>query len=67
MSELCKDQEIKQAIFDDIVSVSKAARLNGFEFIKAIHLDSDVFTVENDMLTHTLVNFQENSVEFFFL
>ena len=36
-----------------IVAVARERRLNGYEHIKAVHLDPVPFTLENDLLTPT--------------
>jgi long-chain acyl-CoA synthetase len=54
LHELCCNQLVKKAIIDDITKLGKEAKLKGFEQVKDIHLCSDMFTVENGLLTPTL-------------
>lgn len=51
--ELCKDDELKAAILASLTATAKEAKLKGFEIAKAIELDSEPFSVENDLLTPT--------------
>ena len=51
--DLCSNDEFKKVVFDDISRVAKAAKLHGFERPKAIALDSELWTVENEVLTPT--------------
>ncbi|KAK3697774.1 hypothetical protein QZH41_010322 [Actinostola sp. cb2023] len=50
---LCKNQEIRKAIFDDIIKKTKEAQLASFEKPKAIYLHPEPFSVENELLTPT--------------
>jgi len=52
-AEICKSSTLKAAIMADIQQLSKAGNLNSLENVKAIHMDSELFTVENDLLTPT--------------
>jgi len=54
LETLCKDEELRKIILHDLHRVSKEAKLNGMEFVKNIFLESNLFTTENDMLTHTM-------------
>lgn len=38
----------------ELVKTGKAARIKGFEFPKAIHLEADPWTAENDCMTPSL-------------
>lgn len=52
--ELCKSPEVHIAVLDRMTENGKRAEMRGFEFVKAIHLDSQPFTVENNLLTPSL-------------
>jgi len=50
---LATSPKVKTAIVADLEKVGKEAKLNGFEFIKAIHLVTVPFSVDNDLMTPT--------------
>jgi long-chain acyl-CoA synthetase len=50
---LVASDKVSQAILKDLDRVGKDAKLNGIEFVKAIHLTTDAFTVDNDQMTPT--------------
>ncbi|XP_006872996.1 PREDICTED: long-chain-fatty-acid--CoA ligase 6 isoform X4 [Chrysochloris asiatica] len=52
--ELCTNKDMKKAILDDLVRLGKAGGLYSFEQVKAIHVHSDLFSVQNGLLTPTL-------------
>ena len=52
-AEICQDDALKTAIFQSLNETAKEAKLKGFETVKAIHLESELFSVENDLLTPT--------------
>uniref|UniRef100_A0A9L0JSZ9 Long-chain-fatty-acid--CoA ligase n=1 Tax=Equus asinus TaxID=9793 RepID=A0A9L0JSZ9_EQUAS len=52
--ELCTNRELKKAILEDMVSLGKEGGLHSFEQVKAIHIHSDMFSVQNGLLTPTL-------------
>ncbi|KAI7899938.1 uncharacterized protein BX663DRAFT_477474 [Cokeromyces recurvatus] len=51
--ELCKVPEVNALVLHQMNKVGKKADMRGFEFAKAIYLESDPFTVEKDLLTPT--------------
>lgn len=53
MSELCKSDKLKHAILLEIRRLSKANGLHGFETIKAVHLEPNIFTAESGLVTPT--------------
>jgi long-chain acyl-CoA synthetase len=53
LAALCKNDQVKQMILNDMTKDGKAAKLRGFEFVKAIHLEPTPFSIENDLLTPT--------------
>ncbi|CAF0972895.1 unnamed protein product [Rotaria sordida] len=52
--ELCKKKEIKELIFNDIKKLEKENSLKGFEMVKDIYLQPELFTIENNLLTPTM-------------
>ena len=52
-AEICQDEKLKTIIMVQINKVGKANGLHGFEIPKAIHLDSEPFSVDNGILTPT--------------
>ncbi|KAM4747668.1 long-chain-fatty-acid--CoA ligase 6 isoform 2-T4 [Rhinophrynus dorsalis] len=53
-TELCNDLEVKKAIMDDMVRLGKESGLHSFEQVKAIHIHTEMFSVQNGLLTPTL-------------
>uniref|UniRef100_A0A8U7NNC2 Long-chain-fatty-acid--CoA ligase n=1 Tax=Corvus moneduloides TaxID=1196302 RepID=A0A8U7NNC2_CORMO len=53
-AELCKNKELQQAIMEDMVRLGKESGLQSFEQVKAIYIHSDMFSVQNGLLTPTL-------------
>jgi len=51
--ELCKTKELYNVILGDIQKIAKKNSLLGFETPKAIYLEPEPFTVENDLVTPT--------------
>jgi long-chain acyl-CoA synthetase len=52
-ADICRSDKLKNIIMDEIKRVAKANGLQGFEIPKTIHLDSELFSVENGLLTPT--------------
>ncbi|CAO3598667.1 unnamed protein product [Absidia cylindrospora] len=52
-AELCKNPEVIQLVLAQLTKVGKKAGLNGFELAKAIYLETEQFSMENDLLTPT--------------
>lgn len=51
MRKLCQMAEVKMLIMKEIKKVSKMNKLHGYEIPKAIHVEADPFSVENELLT----------------
>jgi len=49
-----EDPEAKKAMVTELAKTGKEVKLKGFEMIKAVHLDSEQFTVENDLMTPSM-------------
>ena len=53
VASLCRSAALKDVIMDEIQNISKKCQLQGFEMVKAIHLQADHFSAENDTMTPT--------------
>uniref|UniRef100_A0A3Q2XEW8 Long-chain-fatty-acid--CoA ligase n=1 Tax=Hippocampus comes TaxID=109280 RepID=A0A3Q2XEW8_HIPCM len=51
---LCSRADVKAAILEDMVRLGKEAGLKSFEQVKAIYLHTELFSVNNGLLTPTL-------------
>ena len=51
--KLCGMKEFKQAVLEDLGRYGKEDKLRGFEFVRAIHLEPEFFSVDNGLLTPT--------------
>ncbi|GMT23651.1 hypothetical protein PFISCL1PPCAC_14948, partial [Pristionchus fissidentatus] len=60
LEELCKNPKIKKLILEDMIGVGKKATLNSIEQVKDIFLSSDLFTIENYLLTPTMKSKRPN-------
>jgi long-chain acyl-CoA synthetase len=51
--ELCREPLVKTTILKELASFGREADLKGFEILKNIHITSEQFSIENDLLTPT--------------
>ncbi|XP_077434385.1 long-chain-fatty-acid--CoA ligase 1-like [Vanacampus margaritifer] len=51
---LCSRADVKAAILEDMVRLGKEAGLKSFEQVKAIYLHTELFSIDNGLLTPTL-------------
>jgi len=52
-AELCGKPEVVKYVLEQLTTTGKADKLKGFEIVKGLHLDPELFTVENDLVTPT--------------
>jgi len=62
---LVNDEKVKQAVFDDLTKVAKDSKLHGFEYIKAVHLTAEPFSVDNDLMTPTFKLRRPNLIKYY--
>ncbi|XP_064287384.1 long-chain-fatty-acid--CoA ligase 5 [Passer domesticus] len=63
--ELCKNTAVKKAILDDMIRLGREAGLKSFEQIKDLYIHTELFSVENGLLTPTLKAKRGDLVKFF--
>uniref|UniRef100_A0A8C3V265 Long-chain-fatty-acid--CoA ligase n=1 Tax=Catharus ustulatus TaxID=91951 RepID=A0A8C3V265_CATUS len=52
--ELCRNKDVKKCILEDMVRIGKESGLKSFEQVKDIVLHTEMFSIENGLLTPTL-------------
>ncbi|KFV48587.1 Long-chain-fatty-acid--CoA ligase 1, partial [Gavia stellata] len=52
--ELCKNKDLKKHILEDMVRIGKESGLKSFEQVKDIAVHTEMFSIENGLLTPTL-------------
>ncbi|NXE92394.1 ACSL5 ligase, partial [Menura novaehollandiae] len=63
--ELCKNPAVKKAILDDMIKLGREAGLKSFEQVKDLYIHTELFSVENGLLTPTLKAKRAELVKFF--
>ena len=53
-SEMCNQQSVVNVVLEEMDKISKESDLMGFEKVKKIYLESEPWTIENDMITPTM-------------
>ncbi|KAL6188752.1 hypothetical protein ACLB2K_040143 [Fragaria x ananassa] len=53
LGQLCNDPRARAAVLADLDALGREAQLRGFEFVKAVTLTVEPFTLENGLLTPT--------------
>ncbi|KGL90511.1 Long-chain-fatty-acid--CoA ligase 5 [Charadrius vociferus] len=52
--DICKNPAVKKAILEDMIRLGKEAGLKSFEQVKDLYIHTEMFSVENGLLTPTL-------------
>uniref|UniRef100_A0A8B9QL78 Arachidonate--CoA ligase n=1 Tax=Apteryx owenii TaxID=8824 RepID=A0A8B9QL78_APTOW len=63
--DICKNPAVKKAILEDIVKLGKEAGLKSFEQVKDLYIHTEMFSVENGLLTPTLKAKRAELAKFF--
>ncbi|NWZ35427.1 ACSL5 ligase, partial [Brachypodius atriceps] len=63
--ELCKNPAVKKAIFDDMIRLGREAGLKSFEQVRDLYVHTELFSVENGLLTPTLKAKRGDLVKYF--
>ncbi|NWH17556.1 long-chain-fatty-acid--CoA ligase 5 [Grus americana] len=63
--DVCKNPAVKKAILEDMVRLGKEAGLKSFEQVKDLYIHTEMFSVENGLLTPTLKAKRAELVKFF--
>ncbi|KFP34447.1 Long-chain-fatty-acid--CoA ligase 5 [Colius striatus] len=63
--DVCKNPAVKKAILEDMVGLGKQAGLKSFEQVKDLYIHTEMFTVENGLLTPTLKAKRAELAKFF--
>ncbi|KAK7253170.1 hypothetical protein RIF29_37662 [Crotalaria pallida] len=65
LAQLCNDPKARAAVLADMDAAGKEAQLRGFEFVKAVTLVFEPFTLENGLLTPTFKIKRPQAKEYF--
>ncbi|KAF9145643.1 hypothetical protein BGX30_007767 [Mortierella sp. GBA39] len=65
ISKLCKDPKVIIAVTKELEKAGKAGAFRGFEFVKRVFLTTDVFSVDNGMMTPTFKVRRPQVAEYF--
>uniref|UniRef100_A0A3B3HIK1 Long-chain-fatty-acid--CoA ligase n=1 Tax=Oryzias latipes TaxID=8090 RepID=A0A3B3HIK1_ORYLA len=63
--ELCGSKKVKAAILEDMIRLGKEGGLKSFEQVKAIYLHTELFSIENGLLTPTLKSKRNEMLQHF--
>nr|AKG51669.1 long-chain-fatty-acid--CoA ligase 1 [Oryzias sinensis] len=63
--ELCGNEKVKAAILEDMIRLGKEGGLKSFEQVKAIYLHTELFSIENGLLTPTLKSKRNEMLQHF--
>ncbi|NXX51006.1 ACSL5 ligase, partial [Tricholaema leucomelas] len=63
--DICKNPAVKKAILEDMVKLGKEAGLKTFEQVKDLYIHTEMFSVENGLLTPTLKAKRADLAKFF--
>eukprot|EP00879_Flechtneria_rotunda_P027938 GHRR01029995.1.p2 GENE.GHRR01029995.1~~GHRR01029995.1.p2 ORF type:complete len:104 (-),score=21.79 GHRR01029995.1:355-666(-) len=53
LQDICVRLETNKHLLSELTNIGRAAKLKGFEMVKAIYVDSNQFSVDNDLMTPT--------------
>ena len=65
LAQLCNDPKARAAVLAEMDAAGRDAQLRGFEFVKAVTLVLEPFTLENGLLTPTFKVKRPQAKEYF--
>ncbi|KAH9400419.1 hypothetical protein TYRP_001984, partial [Tyrophagus putrescentiae] len=64
-SEMCRNKDVKKMLLKELHCLGQRDGLKSFEQVKDIHIDAELFTVENGLLTPTMKSRREEIYKHF--
>lgn len=64
-AEICRGESLRDELMSEVLKLSKENGLMGFETVRAVHVDPNPFTTENDLVTPTFKLKRQKAREYY--